>query len=67
MYPYFSGECGARLGCKSVPTRHYSCKEGTIKEYRSRDAIKEAIQKEGPVESLPTIYSDFMNYKRGIY
>ena len=39
----------------------------TPQNYNLPSAIKEAIQTNGPVQTLMTVYSDFMNYESGIY
>jgi len=64
--PYTSGtgnvaQCPAKLGHK------YKCQAGTVQQYSSVDAIKTAVQANGPVETQFSVYGDFYNYKSGVY
>ena len=45
----------------------YKCKNASPKGFTTTDAIKEEIQTNGPVETRFNVYSDFMNYKSGVY
>jgi cathepsin B len=65
-FPYTSGtgnveQCPANLGHK------YKCQAGTVQQYSSVDAIKTAVQANGPVETQFSVYGDFYNYKSGVY
>lgn len=65
-FPYSSGTgnvetCPANLGKK------YKCQAGTVQQYSSVDAIKTAVQANGPVETQFSVYGDFYNYKSGVY
>jgi len=38
-----------------------------VTQYSSVDAIKTAVQANGPVETQFSVYGDFYNYKTGVY
>ena len=63
-------------GSGSVPACATKCKDGSaIKKYKCKDVLsatgpaktKTLIEASGPVETGFTVYSDFFNYKGGIY
>jgi len=69
--PYVSGD-GQAHACShscsdSEPFTRYHAKTFTQKTYRSAAAIQEAIYNDGPVEGAFQVYSDFMQYKDGVY
>ena len=68
-YPYssaggFSGFCKSKCNDGSDFKRYFS---GSVIETANVDTIKQAIMTGGPVEASFVVYSDFMNYKEGIY
>jgi len=65
-FPYTSGT-GQVEQCPATHGRKYQCKAGTVQQYSSVDAIKTAVQSNGPVETQFSVYGDFYNYKSGVY
>jgi len=69
--PYTSGK-GVVAACPKSCTGSgawvkYHCKAGTTVTARTISGIQSEIQARGPMETGFTVYSDFMNYKSGIY
>ena len=51
----------------NAPFKKYKCKPDTIIEATNPDQIKSGIYAGGPMESTMEIYTDFFNYKSGVY
>jgi len=69
--PYTSGK-GTVAACPSKCTgsgtwAKYKCKAGSVVTARTISGIQNEIQANGPMETSFNVYSDFMNYKSGIY
>jgi cathepsin B len=69
--PYTSGK-GVVAACPTKCTgsgtwAKYKCKAGTVVSGSTPAAIQAEIQAHGPMETQFNVYSDFMNYKSGIY
>lgn len=70
-FPYTAGE-GDEGNCikkcvNSESFTKYKCEKKSIVEATTANQIKSSIMKDGPMETGFTVYSDFMNYKSGIY
>jgi len=69
--PYLSGdgknhECTHK--CEDGETfKKYYAKPGTQRTHRSAASIQESIFADGPLEGAFEVYSDFMQYKSGVY
>lgn len=70
-FPYSSGK-GAVPACPRTCTgsgtwTKYKCKANSVVTARTAAAIQQEIYTNGPMETSFNVYSDFMNYKSGIY
>lgn len=70
-FPY-GATSGTAPACQSKCSdgsawKKYKCKSSSVVHPRTVDAIKTEIYNNGPVEGAFTVYSDFMNYKSGVY
>ena len=69
--PYTSGDgkvetCPQMCADRSIIGK-FKCEKGSTKEARGSSQIKSLIADGGPVETGFTVYSDFFNYKSGVY
>jgi cathepsin B len=70
-FPYTSGK-GTVPSCPRTCTgsgtwTKYKCKANSVVTARTAAAIQQEIYTNGPMETSFNVYSDFMNYKSGIY
>ncbi len=72
--PYVSGDgnvplCPTTGFCSDGTTAPvlYKCKSGSVVHPTTVATIKAEIYNNGPVEASFDVYSDFFNYKSGIY
>lgn len=70
-FPYTSGTTGKSGSCTDEPaackTERYGCRKDTQFLCTTADEIKSEIHRRGPMETRFDVYSDFMNYKTGVY
>lgn len=71
-FPYTSGVDGTVPECPSTcvggeKQKKYTCAPGSTVEATTPDEIKAEIYKNGPMETGFMVYSDFMDYKEGVY
>jgi len=70
--PYTSGAgkvaaCPASKCTGSGSWSKYKCKSGSTVTARTVSGIQSEMQARGPMETSFNVYSDFMNYKSGVY
>ena len=70
-FPYTAGSgyapaCASKCVDGSAFTK-YKCKPNSIRQSKGVDQIKSEIYNHGPVEGAFTVYTDFFNYKEGVY
>lgn len=69
--PYTSGDGNAPYCSKKCTNNEqftkYKCQKNSIVEATTINQIKSSIYNNGPMETSFEVYSDFMNYKSGIY
>lgn len=70
--PYVSGNryvpsCPAKCSSTSQLFTKYKCASGSVVHPTSVAAIQTEIMNNGPVQAGFTVYSDFYNYRSGIY
>jgi len=66
-YKGTNGICPSKCTTATVPFSKYYCKSGSAMKLSGVTNIMNQIQKDGPVVSVYNLYSDFYNYKSGIY
>jgi cathepsin B len=71
-FPYTSGggkvpECPSKCPSGKGEYEKYYAKVGSMESFWDAGEIMAEIYKNGPVESTMSVYSDFMNYKSGVY
>jgi len=72
-FPYTSGDGSTphclHGKCNAITEKYvkYQCKSGSVVEATTPAQIKSEIYANGPMEGAFTVYSDFMNYKSGVY
>jgi len=73
-YPYASGDgkvpkCSHRSQCvdTSLTYQNYKCGKGSVVEAVTVEQIKNNMYVHGPMQTGFNVYSDFFNYKSGVY
>jgi len=70
-FPYSAGSgfapaCASKCADGSAEKK-YSCVHGSVRQSQGVEQIKSEIVAHGPVEGAFTVYTDFFNYRSGVY